>query len=72
MNVLTFLNELRPALPMSVEKPCTQATNSELRRWIKDGAVLFNGERVVWDEEVDFPLISLVFFPSGKRRTTIL
>ena len=73
MNMLTFLNSLRPALPFSTEKPCTLVSNSELRRWIANGSVLVNSERVTWDELVNFPVFSLVFFPaSGKRKTTIL
>lgn len=73
MNMLTFLNTLRPSLPYSTEKPCTLVSNSELRRWMTSGSVLVNSERVVWDEEVDFPVFSLVFFPaSTKRKTTIV
>ena len=29
-------------------------------------------ESVSWDELIDFPVFSIVFFPNGKRRTTIL
>ena len=72
MNMLTFLNSLRPAIPFSTEKPCSLASNSELRRWCASGAVLINTERVTWDEDVDFPIFSIVFFPNGNRRTTIV
>lgn len=49
------------------------ATNSEVQRWIEQGSVLFNGERVTKDEEIDFPIISLVLHPkSEKFRTTVL
>lgn len=68
MNVLTFLNSLRPALPMSIEQKCKVASNSEVRRWCNDKAVLINTEPVSWDEPVDFPVFSIVFFPNGKRR----
>lgn len=71
--MLTYLNSLRPALPFSTEKPCTLVSNSELRRWISNGSILINAERIVWDELVDFPVFSIVFFPSSaKRKTTIL
>jgi hypothetical protein len=73
MNVLQYLMSLRPAVPMSVEKPCTETSNSELRRWIKDGSVTLNGER--WDANDELPplIYSLVFFPkSHKRRTTLV
>lgn len=71
MNALTFLNSLRPALPMSIEKPCTIASNGELRRWMRDGAVLLNGRPL---REVDFvdDVRSLIFFPNSKKRRTTL
>ena len=73
MNFLTYLNNLRPAIPYSSEKPNTVMSQSELRRHIAAGTVLVNGESAKWDEEVDFPLFSLVFFPkSVKRRTTLV
>lgn len=72
MNALTFLNSLRPAIPFSAEKPTTLASNSELRRWMANGSVLINTERVAWDEVIDFPIFSIVFFPNGNRRTTIV
>lgn len=73
MNMLTFLNSLRPAIPYSAEKPNTICSNSELRRWMANGSVLVNSEKVVWDEPVDFPVFSIVFFPkSDKRKTTIV
>jgi hypothetical protein len=71
MNALAFLNQLRPALPMSAEKPCTIPTNGELRRWLRDGAVHLNGKPLSIDDDVD-EVQSLVFFPkSPKRRTTV-
>ena len=79
MNVLQYLNNLRPALPLSREKPCTKEnpatppSNGELRRWIKDGAVLINGERWMPEEEMPPMVWSLVFFPkSAISRTTLV
>lgn len=73
MNVLTFLNSLRPSLPMSKEKPTTPTSNVEPRCWIQQGAVLINGERVEWNEEIDFPLTSVVLFPKNPQsRCTLL
>jgi hypothetical protein len=73
MNVLQYLNSLRPAIPMSAERPCTVMSNGELRRHMLQGAVLINGETVTPDEPMDFPVFSLVFFPkSTNRRTTIV
>lgn len=78
MTALQYILSLRPALPMSAEKPggkdkpCSAASNSEVRRWISDGTVLFNHEKCKPEEEIDFPIHSLVFFPRSKRRTTLV
>lgn len=72
LNALTWLNVLRPAIPMSVERPGTAMSNAELRRHIAQGGVLVNGERITVDELIDFPVFSLVFFPKAARRTTIV
>jgi hypothetical protein len=74
MNALAFLAALRPALPMSSERPCTPMTNSELRRHIKQGGVLINGVRVSPDAPVvPAEVFSLVFFPkSPNKRCTLL
>jgi hypothetical protein len=72
VNALQYLNSLRPALPMSVERPCTQMSAGELKRHIQQGAVLFNGERVTPDEPIDFPVFSLVLFPKSQARRTTL
>jgi hypothetical protein len=53
----------------SREGKCAPASKSEVRRWLDAGAVLANGERLASDELVDFPLISVVLFPGGKRVT---
>jgi hypothetical protein len=72
MNVLQYILSLKPAVPMSNEKPCSHASNSEVRRWINDGSVLINYYRWTPEEELDCPVVSLVFFPKGKRRTTLV
>ena len=73
MTAIQYLNALRPAIPMSVENPCTHMSNGELRRHIQQGAVLINAERIDPNEVIDFPVFSLVFFPkSNNRRTTLV
>jgi len=57
---------------MSAERPCTAMSNGELRRHMLQGAVLINGETVAPDEEMDFPVFSLVFFPNSKNRKTTI
>ena len=71
-NAITYLNGLRPAIPMSAEKPCALMSNSELIRHLKSGAILFNGETVSPFENIDFPVFSLVFFPKSNRKVTLV
>lgn len=71
MTALAWLLSLRPALPMSVERPCTQTSNGEVRRWFKNQAVLVNGVAVAADTPID-TVESLVLFPrSPTRRCTL-
>lgn len=73
MNAMQWLASLRPALPMSIERPCEPMSGGELRRHMQQGGVLINGERIAPDERIDFPVFSLVFFPkSAARRTTLV
>lgn len=70
---MQYLSGLRPALPMSVERPCMPMSNGELRRHITQGGVLINMERITPDETIDFPVFSLVFFPRAQdRRCTLV
>ena len=59
-------------LPMSTEKPCTEASNSELRRWLEKKSVVINGEKPSFSDTILFPITELVFFPKGNRRTTFI
>lgn len=72
MKAIQWLNSLRPAIPMSIEQPGKQMSNGELRRHLQQGGVLVNNERITIDEEIDFPVFSLVFFPKSKTRCTTL
>lgn len=45
-------------------------SNSELKRWCQNKAVIINGESVAWDEKIDFPIFSVVLFP--KNPITLL
>jgi hypothetical protein len=76
MNVLQYLNSLRPALPLSETRDTNGArkpmSGSELRRCIEQRAVLINGEQVTYNEEVDFPVFSLVFYPRSLVKKTTL
>jgi len=65
-----MFNELKH-LPMSTERPCTIPSRSEVKRWLKNGSVIINGEKIHDPNEIkDYDIFTLVFFPKGKRRTT--
>lgn len=57
---------------MSVETPNKVASSSELRRWIEQGSLVINSEKITPNEEMDFPIISVVMFPKSViRRCTL-
>lgn len=73
MKALQWLNGMRPALPMSIEQPCKAMSNRELRRHMQQDGIIVNGERVTPEEQIDFPIFPLVFFPkSAMRKTTLI
>lgn len=47
-----------------------KASNSEIRRWLESGSVEINGEYPKPEDIIIFPVKSLVFFQSSKRKTT--
>lgn len=64
-----FMKELHQQCRfMSRERP-GRASNSELKRWLQNGAVVANGEKLNWDEPMDFPVHSFILFP--KNRVTL-
>lgn len=73
MNILTYLNSIRPAIPMSGERKgdngeCVVMSNAEIRRCIEQKAVLLNGETDwKWDEDIPPLVWQLVFFPKSVK-----
>ena len=67
MNALMFLRDLHKTCHFQTRegKLTGDASSSELRRWFQNGAVVVNGEKVSWDEEMDFPIFSFVLFPKN-------
>jgi len=66
-----FLRELHSACSFQTKegRKVGKASSSELKRWIQNKALLINGESVEWNEELDFPIFSVVLFP--KHRVTL-
>ena len=75
VTAIEWLRSLGPALPLSPIKTqgaFRRMSNSDLRRACEQSTVLINGEAVKYNELMDFPIFSLVFFPkSPKKRTTL-
>ena len=66
---LIYLRDEKYCIPQSKDKG--PPSNGELRRWIKEGAVLYNDAPLTLETTIEWPIKSLVFFPNGKRYTTI-
>lgn len=47
------------------------ASNSEVRRWLENSSIRFNGRTMKPKELLDFPLYSVVLFPKGNRVTIL-
>ena len=54
----------------SIERKAV-ATNSEIRRWFKQGAIEVNGIKVKADTEWPKEVNSLILFSNGDRKTTL-
>lgn len=46
------------------------ASRAEIMRWMDQGAIRVNGERLR-QETIDFPLFSVILFPKGDRVTLL-
>jgi len=66
-----FLRELNETTKFQTrEGKCVgPASNSELKRWCQNKAVIVDGKAVAWDEVVVFPIPSFVLFPKRGRIT---
>lgn len=67
----TYLLSLNEFCSFQSRERMGKASRGELKRWLMNGAVVMNGEPLAWDEEIDFPVYSLVLFPRGNRVTLI-
>lgn len=47
------------------------ASNSEIRRWLDNSAIRFNGKPAKPKDMLDFPVHSIVFFPKANRITIL-
>jgi hypothetical protein len=73
IDFLKWLRDDTPYGPHSREgKLIGCPSNSELRRWLRDGNVLVNGKRLAPDTSVVWPIWQLIFFPETKSQITLV
>lgn len=70
IEVMTEINE--SCNFMSVEKPCTKASKSEIKRWLDQNGVEVNFQSIKPNDEWPIVLKSLVLFPKSKNRRSTL
>lgn len=69
MTALQFVLSMRHSIPMSTEAACEMASNSEVRRWLDQSAVIINGKKPKAKDIIELPVTSLIFFPKSKATT---
>jgi hypothetical protein len=74
MTAYQYLCGVQKFLPVSRENtnPCKPVSKSEIKRWLQNKTVIINGRRPNWDEQIQFPIDELVFFPNARTRTTMI
>jgi hypothetical protein len=67
MTAFEFLKELHTVCHFQTRegRKVGKASSNELKRWFDNGAVVINGKRVGWRNEVAFPITSMVLFPKN-------
>ena len=67
-----------PYLPVALMRGKKQGmyygrpSNAEIKRWLYSYSVIINGLTPLPDDEIIFPITELIFFPKGKRKTTLI
>lgn len=47
------------------------ASNSEMRRWLKNSVLRINGKVIGWDEVIDYPIHSVTLFSKANKVTLL-
>ena len=69
MKAWQFLIDLNKVCFFMSRERKGKVSNSELKRWCKNKAVIVNGKAVKWDEEITVDIKSFVLFP--KKPVTL-
>lgn len=75
MTAFEYLKSL-PYLPVSLQRGkgkeiYGRPSNSEIRRWLVNKSVRINGMNPLPEDQIFFPIIELIFFPTGRTCTMI-
>lgn len=71
MNSWQYLIDLNSVCHFTSRERTGKASNSELKRWIKNQALTINNRKIKWDEDVDFPVNQCTIFTKLKRITIL-
>lgn len=71
MNYWEYLMDLNSVCFFTSRERVGKASNSELKRWLKNQAMTVNNKKVKWDEEVDFPVEQCSIFTKLKKITIL-
>tara|TARA_B100000700_G_scaffold331341_1_gene463284 strand:+ start:154 stop:369 length:216 start_codon:yes stop_codon:yes gene_type:complete len=69
MKAWQFLINLNISCQFHSKERKGKATNSELKRWLQNKAIIINGERPNFNDEISFPIRELILFPKKNRIT---
>jgi hypothetical protein len=78
LDLLKYLRDTVGCCPCSIRANPDRTnnclpSNGELKGWIRDKAIIVNGKKPnKEDTPIVLPIWELVFFPNGKRKTTIV
>lgn len=70
MTLFDFIKELDKLCNFQSIERDGKASNSEIKRWIQNGAIVVNGNKPRDPFiEIEFPITSMILFPKGRRTT---
>ena len=69
MTYWDFLKEINKTCQFMSRERTGKASNSEIKRWLQNKSIIVNGDRPNFDDEVIFPIESMVLFPKKNRVT---
>lgn len=74
MKAIDFLKEISGYCGgfHSREFPKQKASTSELKRWLNSSSVIINGNKPMWDIEIEFPIFQMILFPKSPLKITIM